>query len=129
MEKYIIYCLNTLDETKFGPQMKSVYYDISSIKWHQKFGREYKNTFYLIFLLFLLTFVYSLSLCDLCNVIFNIFKCFLYYIVFCSKMWVFKWVLGQESYPYALCLGITFQGQNRIYLVKERGEISVYFDW
>ena len=23
-----------------------------------------------------------------------------------------NWVLGQESHPYALCLGVTFQGQN-----------------
>ena len=66
--------------------MKSVYFYVSSINWHQKFGRAYENTFQLIFLLLLLTFVYSLLLCDICNVTFNIFKCFLYYIVFCNKI-------------------------------------------
>ena len=76
MEKSIIYCLDTLGGTQFGPKMKSVYCDVSSIKWPQKFGRAYANTFQLIFLLFLLTFEHSLSFCDLCNVIFNIFKCF-----------------------------------------------------
>ena len=107
--------------------MKSIYCNVSSINWHQKIGRAYENTL-LDISFFLLTFVYSLSLCDLCNVIFNILKCFLYYIVFCSQIWVVKWVLGQESDPYALCLGITFQGPNQVHLVKERGEISVYFD-
>ena len=34
-----IYCLDTLGGTNFGPKMKSVYCDVSSINWHQKFGR------------------------------------------------------------------------------------------
>ena len=44
MEKSIIYCLDTLDGTKFGLKMKYVYYDVNSINWHQKFGRAYENT-------------------------------------------------------------------------------------
>ena len=68
--------------------------------------------------------------CDLCNVLFNIFKGFLHKIVICSKIWVFKWVLGQESHPYALCIGVTFQGQNYAHTVYschftcETGEIN-----
>ena len=111
IENSIIYCLDTLCGNKFGPKMKSVYCDVSSINWHQSFGRAYENTFQLMFLLFLLTFVYSVFMWSMQSD-FNIFKCFLYCIVFCSKIWVFKWVLGQESHPYTLCLGITFQGQN-----------------
>ena len=34
------------------------------------------------------------------------------HLMFTGVIWVFKWVLGQESHPYALCLGITFQGQS-----------------
>ena len=45
MGKSIIYFLDTLGETKFGPKMKTVYCDVSSINWHQKFGRAYENTF------------------------------------------------------------------------------------
>ena len=45
MEKSIIYCLDTLDGTTFGPKMKPVYFNVSSINWYQKFGRAYKNTF------------------------------------------------------------------------------------
>ena len=45
MEKSIICCLDTLGGTKFGPKMKSGYCDVSSINWHQTFGRAYKNTF------------------------------------------------------------------------------------
>ena len=33
MEESIIYCLDTLDGTKFGPKIKSVYFDVSSINW------------------------------------------------------------------------------------------------
>ena len=73
--------------------MKSIYCDVSSINWHQMIGRAYENTFWLIFL-FLRTLVYSLSLCDLCNVIFIYLHVVLYYIVFCSKPLIFKWVLG-----------------------------------
>ena len=51
--------------------MKSVYCDVSSINWQQKFGRAYENTFSFLFLLILLTFVCSLPLCNLCNVIFK----------------------------------------------------------
>ena len=34
--KSIIYCLDTLGGTKFGSKMKSVYYEVSSINWHEK---------------------------------------------------------------------------------------------
>ena len=44
--------------------------------------------------------------------LFNMLKHFHHIIVFFSnKIWVFKWVLGQESHPYGLCLEVTFQGQ------------------
>ena len=70
-----------------------------------------------------------MSLCDLYNVIFNTFKWvfFLYYIVFCSKVGVFKWVLGQESHASALCFGITYRGQNKVHLVKK--EEKFQFIW
>ena len=45
MEKSIIYCLDTLGGIKFGSEMNSVHYDVSSINWHQKFGRAYEKTF------------------------------------------------------------------------------------
>ena len=31
--------------------------------------------------------------------------------MFSSKFGTIKWVLGQESHLYALCLGVSFQGQ------------------
>ena len=51
MEKSIIYCLDTLGGTKFGPKMKSVYCDVSSINWYQMFGSACENTFRLICLI------------------------------------------------------------------------------
>ena len=51
--------------------------------------------------------------------------------MFSNKFGVFKWVLGHESYPYALCLGVTFQGQNLVHIVYssqltcETGEINI----
>ena len=108
-KKFMIYCLDTLRGTKIWAKNKVCILCESSINLHQIFGRAYKNTFYLIVLLFLLTFVYSLSVCDVCNVIFNIFKCLQYNMVFFSNTGVFKWVIGQKSHPYVLCLGVTFQ--------------------
>ena len=70
-----------------------------------------KIHFYLVLHLLLLTPVHSVSLCDLYNmflVYLNIFSILLH----SDKFGVFKWVLGQESHPYELCLGATFQGHN-----------------
>ena len=44
MEKFILYCMDILGGIKFGPKIKSVYCDVSSINWHQKLGRAYENT-------------------------------------------------------------------------------------
>ena len=63
---------------------------------------------------------------------FYIFKCF----VMCCNVAVsklgIKLGLGQEGHPYALCLGVTFQGQNlvcigqSVYLTCETGVINIY---
>ena len=51
-KKSIISCLDTFGGTNFGPKMKSVYCGVSSINWHQKFGRAYENTFCYYFFYF-----------------------------------------------------------------------------
>ena len=82
----------------------------SSINWHQHFGKVYETVFYLIFLLVVLTCFHIFYLDDLCNEFFNIFEHFLHIKEFYDKFGLFKWLLGQESCPYTLCLGVTFQG-------------------
>ena len=44
--------------------------------------------------------------------VFSIFGCLYYIIVLSDIFEVLKRVVGQESHPYAFCLGVTFQGQN-----------------
>ena len=52
MEKSIIYCLDTLGGSKFGPKIKSAYYGVSSINWHVQFDRAYENTLFNISFIF-----------------------------------------------------------------------------
>ena len=35
--------------------------------------------------------------------------------------------LSQESHPYALCLGITFWGQNEVHLAKKEEKFQFIF--
>ena len=44
-KKLIISCLDTFGGTNFGPKMKSVYCDASSLNWQQMLGWAYENHF------------------------------------------------------------------------------------